>query len=102
MNITPLYDQVVIKSDTSQTTESGIVIAGKADGVLSRGTVVAVGGGYLNNNVVTPLTVKVGDSVLYSNYGPAAKLSINGEALLILREGEILGVLSGEGALDLS
>ena len=59
-----------------------------------QGEIVAVGKGkILENGEVRPLDVKVGDKILFSNYG-GTEIKIEGEDLLVMREDDITGVIT--------
>ncbi|WP_370279425.1 co-chaperone GroES [Pontibacterium sp.] len=95
MKIRPLHDRVVIRrSEEEATTAGGIVLPGAAAEKPNQGEVVAVGTGrVLNSGDVQPLTVKVGDKVLFGAYAGSNTIKVEGEELLIMTEGEIYGVL---------
>jgi chaperonin GroES len=89
INITPLADRVVIEPSQAETqTASGIYIPDSAKEKPQQGKVVAVGKG----NGDQPLTVKVGDTVLYGKFS-GTELNINGKDLLIMSENEILAII---------
>lgn len=94
MAIRPLHDRVVVRRTEEETKSAGgIVLPGSAQEKPNRGEVVAVGPGrILQSGEVRPLDLKVGDVVLFGQYG-ASTVKIDGEELLILREGEIFGVV---------
>lgn len=94
MNIEPLSDRVVIKKTEETEDKIGsIIIPDTAKEQPNQGTVVAVGpGGTSKKGEDLPMTVKVGDKVLYqSNVGTDIK--IEGEEYLIMRESTILAVI---------
>lgn len=95
MKIRPLYDRVVIRRQDEETkTAGGIVLPGSAAEKPSRGEVLSVGNGrMLDNGELRPLQVKVGDKVVFSQYG-GNTVKIDGEELLIMSETDILGILS--------
>ena len=95
MKIRPLHDRVVVRrSEEETTTSGGIVLPGSAAEKPNRGTIVAVGEGRtLNNGDVKPLSVKVGDVVLFGQYSGSNTVKLEGEELLIMNESEIFGVL---------
>lgn len=94
MSIRPLYDRVVIRRmEEETTTAGGIVLPGSAAEKPSEGEVVAVGTGRVTDSgEVRPLTVKAGDKVMFGKFS-GTEVKINGEALLIMSEGDILGIL---------
>lgn len=95
MNIRPLYDRVVVRRKDEETKSAGgIVLPGSATEKPSQGEVLAVGNGrVLDNGEVRPLEVKVGDTVVFSQYG-GTTIKADGEELLIMNETDILGVLA--------
>jgi len=95
MQFKPLSDNVLIKSlENEHTTDSGIVIPDSAKDKSSKGTVVAVGPGKIDDNgkQKTP-SVKVGDVVLIREYG-FSEIELDKEKYLIGSEDNIFGILS--------
>jgi len=89
LNITPLADRVVVRAAVAEEKSSGgIIIPDTAKEKPQRGIIVAVGNGKKDE----PLTVKVGDSVLYGKYA-GTELNVDGEDLLIMRESDIFAIL---------
>ncbi|MBI1191993.1 MAG: co-chaperone GroES [Bacteroidetes bacterium] len=89
LNITPLADRVVVRAAVAEEkTSGGIIIPDTAKEKPQRGIIVAVGNGKKDE----PLTVKVGDSVLYGKYA-GTELNVDGEDLLIMRESDIFAIL---------
>lgn len=89
LNIKPLSDRVIIEPAAAETqTASGIIIPDTAKEKPQKGTVVAVG----NGKKEEPLTVKVGDTVLYGKYA-GTDLKFNGKDYLIMREDDILAII---------
>ena len=87
--ITPLHDRVVIEpASAEEKTAGGIIIPDTAKEKPQRGTVIAAGPGRKDE----PVTVKKGDTVLYGKYS-GTEIRIDGQDLLILREGDILAIL---------
>ena len=87
--ITPLHDRVVIKpAPAEEKTAGGIIIPDTAKEKPQRGTVVAAGPGKKDE----PVTVKKGDTVLYGKYS-GTEVTLAGQDLLILREGDILAIV---------
>ncbi|MEM8765814.1 MAG: co-chaperone GroES [Pseudomonadota bacterium] len=96
MNIRPLHDRLVVRRlEEETTTAGGIVLPDSAAEKPSQGEVLAVGPGKtLDNGDVKALDVKVGDKVIFGQYG-GSTVKLDGEELLILSESEIFGVLEG-------
>lgn len=89
VNIKPLADRVVIApAEAEQKTAGGIIIPDTAKEKPQKGSVVAVGPGKKDE----PMTVKVGDSVLYGKYA-GTELTIDGEDYLIMKETDIFAIL---------
>jgi chaperonin GroES len=93
---TPLHDRVVLRRVAeAETTRGGIIIPDTAKDKPQEGEVIAVGKGKISEEgKVRPLDVKEGDRVLFGKYA-GTEIKIDGEDFLIMREEEILGVLSG-------
>ena len=94
MSIRPLHDRVGIKRlDSEATTPGGIVIPDNAKEKPITALVIAVGNGKpLNSGQTRPIAVKPGDKVLIGKYS-GTEVKIDGIEHVVLREGEILGVL---------
>lgn len=89
VNIKPLADRVLVQpAAAEEKTASGLYIPDTAKEKPQRGTVVAVGNGKKDE----PLTVKVGDTVLYGKYS-GTELSVDGGDYLIMRESDIFAIL---------
>ena len=87
--IKPLADRVLIKvSEAETTTESGIIIPDNAQEKPQKGRVIAIGRGTKEN----PITVKVGDTVLYGKYA-GTELKHEGEEFIIMRESDIFAII---------
>lgn len=85
----PLHDRVIVRpAAAEEKTAGGIIIPDTAKEKPQRGTVVSAGPGKKDE----PVTVKSGDTVLYSKYA-GTEITINGEDLLIMRESDILAKL---------
>ncbi|HEX7316294.1 MAG TPA: co-chaperone GroES [Pyrinomonadaceae bacterium] len=98
-NIKPLHDRVIVKRiDEGEQVRGGIIIPDSAKEKPQEGEVIAVGEGkYLKDGTRQALDVKAGDRVLFGKYS-SSEVKIDGEELLIMREDEILGVISRTGA----
>lgn len=89
LNIQPLADRVLVEPAAAETkTASGLIIPDNAKEKPQKGTVVAVGNGKKDE----PLTVKVGDTVLYGKYG-GTDLKLDGKDYLMMRESDILAIV---------
>ena len=87
--IKPLADRVLVEPLEAETkTASGIIIPDTAKEKPQKGTVVAVGPGTKDE----PLTVKVGDTVLYGKYA-GTELKLEGTEYLMMRESDILAII---------
>ena len=95
MKIRPLQDRVVIKRvETEEKTKGGIIIPDSAKEKPVEGKVVAVGNGKAQKDgSLRPLDVKVGDRVLFGKYS-GTEVKIEGEEHVLLREDDILAVVS--------
>ena len=98
MTVRPLHDRVVIKRiEEKETMKGGIIIPDSAKEKSQEGEVVAVGTGKtLENGSVTPLEVKEGDRILFGKYS-GTEIRIEAQDYLILREDEIIGILTQAG-----
>ena len=95
LSIQPLADRVVVKpsSGDEAMSASGIIIPDTArQEKPERGTVVAVGTGKYDGDDLIPMTVKVGDKVLFSKYG-FDEVKIDGTEYYILAESNILAII---------
>jgi chaperonin GroES len=89
LGIKPLADRVLIEPAAAETkTSSGIIIPDTAKEKPQKGTIVAVGAGTKDN----PITVTVGDSVLYGKYA-GTELQHEGKDYLIMKENDILAIV---------
>ena len=95
MNLKPLYDRVVVRPIASEEkTAGGIIIPDTAQEKPLQGEVLAVGSGARNSNGdIIPLEVKKGDRVMYGKWG-ATEVKVKGEDLLVLKEADIIAILS--------
>lgn len=89
VNIRPLADRVLVEPAAAETkTASGIIIPDTAQEKPQQGTVIAVGNGKPDE----PITVKVGDSILYGKYS-GTELAFEGKDYLIMRESDIYAII---------
>jgi len=88
-NIKPLADRVLIQPLPAETTTaSGLIIPDSAKEKQQKGTVIAVGTGTKDE----PMTVKIGDTVLYGKYA-GTELVLDNTEYLIMREADILAIV---------
>lgn len=89
VKIKPLADRVLVEPSEAETkTASGIIIPDTAKEKPQRGKVIAVGPGKKDE----PMTVKVGDHVLYGKYS-GTEVQIDGKDYLIMRESDIYAII---------
>ena len=95
MKFRPLHDRVVVRRiEADERTKSGIIIPDTAQEKPQQGEVVAVGPGARNDKgEVAPLDVKAGDRVLFGKWS-GTEVKIDGEDLLIMKESDIMGILT--------
>ena len=94
VSVTPLTDRVVVRSlEGHEQTRGGLFIPDTAKEKPQEGEILAVGPGRFEDGNRVPMDVKVGDKVLYGKYS-GTEVVIDGESLLILRESDVLAVLS--------
>jgi chaperonin GroES len=92
--VTPLADRVVIKAlEESEQMRGGLYIPDTAKEKPQQGEIIAAGPGKYEDGKLVPMSVKVGDKVLYGKYS-GTEITIDGEQLLILRESDVLAVIS--------
>ena len=94
MNIKPLHDKVLVKRVDEETkTAGGIIIPDTAKEKPSEGIVEAVGNGFrADDGKIVPMSVKVGDRVLFAKWG-GTEVKLGGETRLIVKESDILAVV---------
>jgi len=95
MKFRPLHDRVVVKRvEEEAKTKGGIIIPDTAKEKPQEGEVLAVGPGARDDNgQLQPMDVKVGDRILFGKWS-GSEVKLDGEDLLIMKEGDILGVLT--------
>ena len=96
MTVRPLHDRVLIKRiEEGETVKGGIIIPDSAKEKSQEGEVIAVGAGkMLENGAIAALEVKDGDRILFGKYS-GTEIKLEGQDYLILREDEIIGILTG-------
>ncbi|MEC9151511.1 MAG: co-chaperone GroES [Pseudomonadota bacterium] len=99
MKFRPLHDRVVVRRiDEEEKSAGGIIIPDTAKEKPSQGKIVAVGSGARNENgEITPLDVRVGDTILFGKWS-GTEIKIDGEDLLIMKESDVMGILEAQKA----
>ena len=94
--LTPLHDSIVVRRvEEAETTRGGIIIPDSAKDKPQEGEVISVGRGKSNDEgKVFPLAVKEGDRILFGKYS-GTEIKLDGEDFIIMREEEVLGVITG-------
>ena len=97
MNLKPLFDNVVVKpAKAEEQTKSGIFLPDTAKEKPQKGEIVAVGEGRWDDEGAkrVPLDVKVGDVVIYKEWGKTS-IKVDGEEYFIMSQNDILAVVQG-------
>ena len=99
MNVRPLHDRLIIQRlDEGEQKVGGIIIPDSAKEKPQQGKVIAAGNGKSNDDGKRiPLDVKAGDLILFGKYS-GQEIKLDGEEYIIMREDEVLGVISGVDA----
>ncbi len=94
MNIKPLYDRILVKRiDSQEEMRGGIIIPDTAKEKPLEAAVIAVGSGKRQDNgEISPLTVKVGDTILLGKYA-GTEVKISDVEHIIVREDEVLAIV---------
>lgn len=93
MKLKPLADRVVVKPlEQESKTKSGIIIPDTAKEKSHKGKIIATGSGNFDDGKLVPMQVKVGDVVLYKEYG-GDEIKLDGEEVVILKEEDIIAVI---------
>jgi chaperonin GroES len=95
----PLHDRILVRRvEEAATTRGGIIIPDSAKDKPQEGEVISTGKGRSNDEgKVFPLAVKEGDRVLFGKYS-GTEIKIDGEDFIIMKEEEVLGILTGAAA----
>ncbi len=91
----PLNNYVLIQRiEEESKTAGGIIIPDTAKEKPSRGHVIAIGDGIFENGARVPMTVKVGDIVLFAKWAASANdVKLDGKEYVLIKESDILGIL---------
>lgn len=95
MKFKPLHNYVLLaRIEEENKTAGGIIIPDNAKEKPSRGRVIAVGDGAFEHGARMPMTVQVGDTVLFAKWASSAnEVKIDGADYVLIRESDILGIL---------
>jgi len=93
---TPLHDRILVRrTEESEVTRGGILIPDSAKDKPQEGEVISAGKGKVNEDgKVFPLAVREGDRILFGKYA-GTEIKLDGEEFVIMREEEVLGIISG-------
>jgi chaperonin GroES len=93
---TPLHDRILVRRiEEAGTTRGGLIIPDSAKDKPQEGEVISIGRGKTNDEgKVFPLAVQQGDRILFGKYA-GTEIKIDGENFLIMKEEEVLGVVTG-------
>lgn len=89
----PLFDKVLVERiEAEEKTAGGIIIPDTAKEKPMQGKVIAVGAGIRNEKGdIVPMTVKIGDTVLFGKWS-GNEVKINGSDYLVIKESDIIGI----------
>ncbi len=95
MNFKPLFNNILVERiEEETTTKGGIIIPDTAKEKPSRGKVLAIGEGLiLENGNKQPISVKVGDVILFSKWG-GTEIKLDGVDKVIMKETDVLGIIT--------
>ncbi len=95
MKIRPLHDRIIVqRKDNESKSTGGIVLTGSAAGKSTRGKVLAVGKGrILDNGVIKPLDIKVGDVVIFNDGYSVKTEKLDNKEVLIMSESDVLAIV---------
>lgn len=92
MNLKPLADRVILKHlEAEEKTKGGIILTAGAKEKPQEAEILAVGPGATVDGKIVPMSVKVGDKVIYSKYS-GTEVKIDGQEYIIVKESDILAI----------
>jgi chaperonin GroES len=99
MNFKPLHDRVLVRRiDSDDKTAGGLIIPDSAKEKPQEGEVISVGeGARKDSGELIPMAVSAGDRILFGKWS-GTEVKIDGEDLLIMKESDILGVMTDSAA----
>jgi chaperonin GroES len=94
MNLKPLQDRLIVRpAAPEEVTKGGIILPDTAKEKPQQGEVLAVGPGKVDDTgKLTPMGVKVGDTILYGKYS-GTEISVDSEDVLIMRETDVFAIV---------
>ena len=93
MKMRPLYDRILVKRlEEKEQMKGGIIIPDSAKEKPTKGEVMEVGKGRVDDGKVHPLEVKKGDKILFGKYS-GTEVRIDDVEYLIMKEEEVLGII---------
>jgi chaperonin GroES len=94
MNLKPLQDRLIVRpAAPEEVTKGGIILPDTAKEKPQQGEVLAVGPGKVDDSgKLTPMGVKVGDTILYGKYS-GTEISVDSEDVLIMRESDVFAIV---------
>ncbi len=95
MNFTPLHDRVLVRRiESDETTAGGLIIPDSAKEKPQEGEIVSAGAGARDDDGDRiAMDVKAGDKILFGKWS-GTEVKIDGEDLIIMKESDILGIMS--------
>ncbi|WMC20263.1 MAG: co-chaperone GroES [Enterobacteriaceae bacterium PSpyr] len=95
MKIKPLHDRIIVKrQELEMKSPGGIVLTSTTIGKSTRGEVLSVGKGkILDNGIIRPLDVKIGDIIIFNDGYNIKSEKINNEEILIMSEDDVLAII---------
>jgi len=95
---TPLHDRILVRRvEEAATTRGGLIIPDSAKDKPQEVKVITAGKGKTNEEgKLFPLAVKEGDGILFGKYS-GTEIKLDGEDFLIMKEEEVLGIVTGAG-----
>ena len=94
MALKPLHDRVLVRRvQSEEKTKGGLIIPDTAKEKPSEAEVVAVGPGRWINGMLVPMSVNVGDRILFGKWN-GTEVNVGGEDMLIIKDDEIFGIVA--------
>jgi chaperonin GroES len=99
MSFTPLHDRVLVRRvESEEMTSGGLIIPDSAKEKPQEGEVISCGeGARKDSGDLIPMAVKAGDRILFGKWS-GTEVKIDGEDLLIMKESDILGIITADAA----